>query len=85
MCRGWSLAAVDVKKAFLKGITYEDLARTTNEPSLEVNFEWEADAVESLRQIPGYEDVDLRLEVLQCTKPGTGCKGAPGCVANKLS
>ena len=37
--RGWPLAAIDIRKAFLKGISYDELARLTGEPRREVNFE----------------------------------------------
>ena len=37
--RGWKLTTIDVKKAFLKGVTYEELAKQTGEPLREVNFD----------------------------------------------
>ena len=37
--QGWPLATVDVKKAFLKGISYDELEQTTQEPKREVNFD----------------------------------------------
>ena len=84
-CRGWPLAAIDVRKAFLKGITYAELAATTNEPAREVNFELSPDAAAILRQCPGFEDFDPAQEVLNCPKPGTGCKDAPRCFGIKFS
>ena len=84
-CRGWPLAAIDVKKAFLKGITYAELAATTNEPAREVNFELSPDAVAILRQCPGFENFDPTREVLHNTKPGTGCKDAPRCFGIKFT
>ena len=56
VCQGWALTTIDVKNAFLKGISYEELAATTNEPAREVNFELKADAVAVLRQLRGFED-----------------------------
>ena len=85
VCRGWTLTALDVKKAFLKGITYQDLAAATGEPEREVNFELSPDAVEVLRLCPGYEDFDHNTEVLHMIKPGTGCKDAPRCWSLKLA
>ena len=85
VCRGWTLSTIDVKKAFLKGITYAELAATTNEPSREVNFELKPDAVAILRKFPGYADYDPNTEVLHMLKPGTGCKDAPRCFAIKLA
>ena len=74
---GWPIVALDVSKAFLKGISYEELASKTGEPERDVNFELDSDAVAILRTLPGYEDFDPRVEVLHCDKPGTGCKDAP--------
>ena len=79
------MATVDVKKAFLKGITYAELAELTNEPAREVNFELGADAARILRQCKGYHDFDPLTEVLHMNKPGTGCKDAPRCFAIKLA
>ena len=39
--QGWRLATVDVKKAFLKGITYKELAELTGEPFRILNFEFD--------------------------------------------
>ena len=66
---GWPMVALDVRKAFLKGVTYDELAKTTGEPRRDVNFELTADAAEILRQIPGYEGFDENVEVLHCDKP----------------
>ena len=85
VCRGLSLATIDVRKAFLKGITYAELAATTNEPAREVNFELKPESVAILRRFLGYEDFDMNSEVLHMTKPGTGCKDAPRCFAIKLA
>ena len=85
VCRGWELMTIDVKKAFLKGISYEELSRVSGAPKREVNFDLSSEAVSMLRQCPGYEDFDPRTEVLSMTKPGTGCKDAPKCFAIKLS
>ena len=34
--RGWALATIDVRKAFLKGVSYEELAQSTSTPTMEV-------------------------------------------------
>ena len=85
VCQGWKLTTIDVKKAFLKGISYAELARTTGAPLREVCFELSPEVVTLLRQFPGYKDFDPRTEVLAMTKPGTGCKDAPKCFAIKLA
>ena len=83
--RRWPLTTIDIRKAFLKGLTYKELAETTQEPAREVNFELAADAVAVLRMCKGYEDFDHRTEVLHMDKPGTGCKDAPRCFSLKLN
>ena len=83
--RGWPLTAIDVRKAFLKGLTYQELAETTGERLREVNFELDKESVHILRMIPGYEDFDPVSEVLHNDKPGTGFKDAPRCFALKLA
>jgi hypothetical protein len=83
--RGWPMAAVDVRKAFLKGISYEDLAKETGEPRREVCFELSEQACAVLRTLEGYEDFDWRTEVLGCERPGTGCKDAPRCWSMQLT
>ena len=75
--RGWAMAAIDIRKAFLKGISYDKLAEMTGEPRREVNFELDEAAVGVLKTIKGFEDFDWRYEVLPCIRPGTGCKDAP--------
>ena len=83
--RGWPLTTLDVKKAFLKGVTYQELARATGEPERDVNFELSREAVAALRQCKGYEDFDGVHEVLHMTKPGTGCNDAPRCFSIQLT
>ena len=78
------MATLDVKKAFLKGVTYEELADLTGEPIRNVNFEITEEVAKILRRFPGYEKFDRRLHVLRNKKPGTGTKDAPRCFAIKL-
>ena len=79
------MITVDVRKAFLKGITYDELAKETGEPRREVNFEVTAEVAAVLRTIPGYENFDHRTEVLSCDRPGTGSKDAPRAWSMRLS
>ena len=83
--RKWDLVTTDISKAFLQGVTYEELAATTGEPLREVNFDLPAYCIPILRQIPGWENFDPRTEVIHCDKPGTGCNDAPRCFSLKLS
>ena len=75
--RGWPMAAIDVRKAFLKGITYKELAAMTGEPERNVNFELDAKSARVIRQFKGFEDFDPTTEVLHNLKAGTGCVDAP--------
>ena len=82
--RSWPLVAADIRKAFLQGITYEELAQISGEPVREVNFTLPRDSWPILRMIPGYEDFDINSEVLHCEKPGTGLREAPRCFSLKF-
>ena len=79
------MAAIDIRKAFLKGVSYDEIAKQTGEARRAVSFELSDQAVAVLRTLPGYEDSDPRLEVLSCVRPGTGCKDAPRCWPIQLS
>ena len=82
---GWKMTAIDVKKAFLKGVTYQELAKETKEPLRDVSFELDHDSVEVLKTFPGYGNFDPRREVLHMLRPGTGCVDAPRCWSLKLT
>ena len=75
---------VDVRKAFLKGISYSELAAATGEPLRVVNFDLDPESVEVLRRFPGLEDFDPMTEVLSNIRPGTGNADAPRCFGMKL-
>ena len=83
--RGWDIATTDISKAFLQGVTYQELAELTGEPVREVNFYLPAYNIPQLRQISGYETFDPNCEVLHCDKPGTGSVDAPRCFSLKLA
>ena len=82
--RGWCLASSDVPKAFLQGVSYEELAQSTGQPKRDVSFELAGEALHCLRQLPEFSGFDPRTEVLHCLKPGTGCRDAPKCFSLKL-
>ena len=73
----WPICTADISKAFLQGVTYEQLAEMTGEPMREVNFYLPASDISLLRTLPGCEDFDPQKEVLHCDKPGTGLVDAP--------
>ena len=82
--RGWPIVALDVKKAFLKGVSYAELAKGTGEPERDVNFELDADGAAIRRTIPGFEDFDPAVETLIMYKPIYGLKDAPRAWRKKL-
>ena len=82
---GWKLVAVDVAKAFLQGMTYQEMSELTGEDEHEVHFDLPAREAEYLKQVPGFEGFDPRKETLKCLKPGTGCRDAPRAFALKLA
>jgi len=82
---GWPIATSDISKAFLQGVTYEELAELTGEPVREVNFFLPAYNIPQLQSVPGFETFDPNAEVLHCDKPGTGSVDAPRCFSLKLT
>eukprot|EP00959_Pyramimonas_sp_CCMP1952_P224817 4700954-Pyramimonas_sp.AAC.1 len=57
-CRpDWVYVAVDVGKAFLQGVTYEEMQEQGEAPR-DVNFTLHAGSAAVLRKVPGYEDFD---------------------------
>ncbi len=82
--QGWPICSADISKAFLQGVTYDELAKLTGEPLREVNFYLPASNIPLLRKLPGFENFDPMKEVLHCDKPGTGLVDAPRAFSIKL-
>ena len=83
--QGWDIATTDISKAFLQGVTYEELAELTGETQREVNFYLPKNQISIRRKVPGFEDFDPNTEVLHCDKPGTGLVDAPRAFSLKLA
>ena len=49
--RCWPIMSTDISKAFLQGVTYEELARITGEPLRDVNFYLPNDTIAVLKQL----------------------------------
>ena len=62
--RGWPFCTTDISKAFLQGVTYEELSSLTGELIREVNFYLPGNCVSILKQVPGFEDFNEQAEVL---------------------
>ena len=58
----WEMWTVDVKKVFLKGISYSEFAAAIGEPLRVVNCDLDPETVEVLRKFPGFEDFDPMTE-----------------------
>ena len=58
-----------MKKAFLKGVSYQELAESLGEEERDVDFDMSPDAVDTLRKIPEVADCDPSLEVRHMGKP----------------
>lgn len=69
----WSFLSVDINKAFLQGVTYEEMSMATGEEERVVHFTLPPGAATFLRMLPGFEQYDERHHVLRCVKTGTGC------------
>ena len=73
----WIIASMDINMAFLKGLTYSELAEATGEKERMVCFTLPPGSATVLRSLPGFEHYDETKHCLQCLKPGTGTKDAP--------
>lgn len=71
------LFSIDVTKAFTKGMTCEELVRLTGEPLRYVEVELTSEDAALLRKIPGYENFNVKAEVLKMLKAVHGLKDAP--------
>ena len=73
----WSFVAVEISKAFLQGLTFQEMREITGEPEKNIAFTVLKGVAHLPRRIPGYENFNEREEALRCLKPGTGCRDAP--------
>ena len=80
----WIIASMDINMAFLKGLTYSELAEATGEKERMVCFTLPPGSATVLRSLPGFEHYDETKHCLQCLKPGTGTKDAPRAFSMKL-
>ncbi len=57
--RRWDICTTVISKAFVQGVTYEELAVATGKPLREVNYSLPAYCVESIKQLLEWETFDL--------------------------
>ena len=74
----YTLFSMDISAAFLKGMTYREIAKVTGDPLRSVQFDFPAKDAWLLRQLPGMEDYDNNLEI----RPSQGHVGTQGCPAS---
>eukprot|EP00959_Pyramimonas_sp_CCMP1952_P233689 4883929-Pyramimonas_sp.AAC.1 len=80
----WIIASLDINMAFLRGLTYQELAEATGEKERVVCIILPPGSATVLRSLPGFENYDESKHCLQCLKPGTGTKDAPRAFSLKL-
>ena len=64
--KGWIIASLDIDKAFLKGLTYKELAAATGEKERLARFTLPPGSAAVLRQLPGFSNYDEAKSCLQC-------------------
>eukprot|EP00959_Pyramimonas_sp_CCMP1952_P423575 8872894-Pyramimonas_sp.AAC.1 len=62
---------MDIDKAFLKGLTFEELAHATGEETRTVCFAIPPGSAQVLRTLPGFSSCGGSRHCLRCLKPGT--------------
>eukprot|EP00959_Pyramimonas_sp_CCMP1952_P297613 6225995-Pyramimonas_sp.AAC.1 len=80
----WILSSKGIDKAFLKGLTYEELDHATGEETRMVCFTLPPGCAQVLRTLPGFSSYDESRRCLRRLKPGTGTKDAPRAFSLKL-
>ncbi|CAK0813698.1 unnamed protein product, partial [Prorocentrum cordatum] len=75
--RKWRLFSADISQAFLRGLTFEQVAAMDGEVKRKVQFTTPPGSIPVLRQLEGYEDYNPVTEVLLLLRCGFGLKDAP--------
>ena len=81
----WIIATIDIEKAFLQGLSYEEIHARTKEPLREEYFTLPPGSADMLRKVKGFEHFDERRHVLKYLVPGTGTGDAPRAFSMKLA
>ena len=74
---GFVLFSMDISAAFLKGLTFKEIAELTGKPLRRVQFQMPADCIHLLRRLPGLADFNPLVEILEFLKAIWGLKDAP--------
>ena len=73
----WKLHSADVSEAFLRGLTFEEVAKEPGETLRACELQLPPGCNPMLRELKGMEDFNELVEVLRMLKPGYGLKDAP--------
>eukprot|EP00975_Prorocentrum_lima_P026957 5669632-Prorocentrum_lima.AAC.1 len=68
---------MDISAAFLKGMTFKEIAKEIGDTVRSIQFDLPPGDVWILRTLPGMEDYDGSLEILDLLKAMWGLKDAP--------
>eukprot|EP00971_Amphidinium_carterae_P136086 2696642-Amphidinium_carterae.1 len=79
------LSSLDVSQAFLKGLTFKELAEATKKPLRKVQFIPDQTTTTALRRCPGYEHFNPQEEALELLRPGFGLNDSPAAWNLRLS
>eukprot|EP00975_Prorocentrum_lima_P062660 12886797-Prorocentrum_lima.AAC.1 len=69
---------MDISAAFLKGMTFKEIAKGTGDTLRSVQFDFPPGDFWILQKRPGMEDYDSSVEMLDLLKAIWGLKDAPG-------
>ena len=73
----WPLISADVSNAFLRGLTFKELAEAEGKPTREVSMELPKDTIPLLQTFPGFRDFNVIVEILHLDRPAYGLNDAP--------
>jgi len=74
---GCVLFSMDISAAFLKGLTFKEIAELTGKPLRRVQFQMPANCIHLLRKLPGLADLSPLTEILELLRAIWGLKDAP--------
>ncbi|CAK0838336.1 unnamed protein product [Prorocentrum cordatum] len=75
--RKWRLFSADISQAFLRGLTFEQVAAMGGEVKRKAQFTMSPGSIPVLRQLEGHEDYNPVTEVLLLLRCGPGLADAP--------
>ena len=80
----WPLVSADVGNAFLRGMTFKELAEYQGTQEREVCMEMPTDTIPLLREFKQFASFNITFQALKLDKPGYGLNDAPRAWSLKL-